>query len=73
MSALHGKMTFSPSVFKEKHWLPQVAKIWKSCRMLAFASSFHEATKNLNNACFNVLLHKAPIKSVGSFWIGQDI
>ena len=41
--------------------------------MLTFASSSHEVTKSLINACWNVLLHKAPRKSVGRFWTGPDL
>ena len=64
--------TFSTSALTEKHWVSQEAQIWKSWIMLAFASSFHEATKTLINACWDGLLRKAPRKSVGRFWTGPD-
>ena len=41
--------------------------------MLAFASSYSEAAKNLINACWNVLLHKAQRESVGHFGVGSDV
>ena len=63
-------ITFS---FKRKTLIPTSCINLKIWIMLVFASSSHKATKNLIKVCWNVLLLKAPRKTVVCFWTGADI